>query len=67
MKLNIAAVLAPVLLCACAVQPKEFPVVASKKSPVELRAMQSRAFDTRYRPKTVRAVIATLQDLRVHD
>lgn len=42
-------------------QPKE--VLLSTKSPVELRAMQSRAFDTTDRIKMLRTVIATLQDL----
>ena len=42
---------------------KEPPVIASKKSPVELRAVQSRTFGTPDRNKTVRAVISTLQDL----
>lgn len=38
-------------------------VILSAKSPVELRAMQTRAFDTSDRPKMVRTIIATLQDL----
>jgi hypothetical protein len=38
-------------------------LVLSQKSPVELRAMQSRAFDTADRNKALRTVIATLQDL----
>lgn len=38
-------------------------VVLSTKSPVELRAMQARAFETGDRRKTLRAVVATLQDL----
>lgn len=36
--------------------------VLSSKSPVELRAMQTRAFDTTDRNKTLRTIIATLQD-----
>jgi hypothetical protein len=35
----------------------------SEKSPVELRAIQARIFDTADRTKTVRSIIATLQDL----
>lgn len=38
-------------------------VVLSKKSPVELRAMQARAFETSDQNKTLRTVIATFQDL----
>jgi hypothetical protein len=38
-------------------------VLLSQKSSVELRAMQSRAFDTTDRLGTLRTVIATLQDL----
>lgn len=38
-------------------------VVLSTKSPVELRAMQARAFETTDRDKTLRTVIATFQDL----
>jgi len=47
----------------CAGSQKELPVIASTKSPVELRTIQSRLFDTPERSKTVRTVIATLQDL----
>jgi hypothetical protein len=38
-------------------------VVMSTKPAVELRAMQTRAFETTDRYKTVRAVVSTLQDL----
>lgn len=38
-------------------------VMAVDKSQVELRAIQSRAFETNDRAQTVRTVIATLQDL----
>lgn len=38
-------------------------VLMSTKSAVELRAIQSRAFDTPDRYKTLRAVVASLQDL----
>lgn len=38
-------------------------IVLSKKSPVELRAMQARAFETSDQNKALRTVIATLQDL----
>jgi outer membrane lipopolysaccharide assembly protein LptE/RlpB len=38
-------------------------IMMSQKGAVELRAMQSRAFDTPDRYKTLRAIVATLQDL----
>ena len=47
----------------CTVVQREPPVIASTKSPLELRAMQSRLYDTGDRSKTVRTIIATLQDL----
>ena len=48
-------------LAACA--PQVPPVVMSTKSPLELRAMQARLFDTTDRSRMVRAVIGTLQDM----
>lgn len=38
-------------------------IMMSQKGAVELRSMQSRAFDTPDRYKTLRAIVATLQDL----
>jgi hypothetical protein len=38
-------------------------ILDTEQSQVQLRAIQSRAFDTTDRDKTLRAVIATLQDL----
>lgn len=38
-------------------------IMMSQKGSVELRAMQSRAFDTPDRYKTLRAIVSTLQDL----
>lgn len=38
-------------------------IMMSQKGAVELRAMQSRAFDTPDRYKTLRAIVSTLQDL----
>lgn len=60
-RLALAAVL-PLALAACQTdnQPK---LVLSAKSPVEMRAMQVRAFDTDDRNRTLRTVVATLQDL----
>lgn len=43
--------------------PNQPQLIMSTKGAVELRSMQSRAFDTTDRNKALRAVIATLQDL----
>jgi hypothetical protein len=51
-----------VSLAACQTAPRD-EIILSKKSPVELRVMQSRVFDTDDRKKTLRAAIAMLQDL----
>lgn len=60
--LRFAAVfVALTVLGACANQPPE--LIVSKKGAVELRAMQSRMFETGDRGKVFRAVIATFQDL----
>ena len=48
-------------LCACA--PSTHQVMATGESQVKLRAIQTRAFETTDREKTLRTVIATLQDL----
>jgi hypothetical protein len=55
------ALLAAGFLAAC--QPPQQKLILSTKSPVELRAMQARAFDTPDRYKTLRTVVYTLQDL----
>ena len=55
-----AAILAG--LAGCQVHNAE-QVMVSKKSAVELRAMQARAFETSDQNRILRAVIATLQDL----
>jgi hypothetical protein len=58
-----------ILLClgislnACATAGGEPPPILSKQSPVALRAMQIRAFDTTSKRRMIQAVIATLQDL----
>ena len=54
------AIAAAALLAACQTNQQ---AVLSTKSPVELRAIQARAFDMSDRNKALRAVIATLQDL----
>lgn len=56
---SIAALLP--LISACA--PTTRPVLENKDSEVRLRLIQSRVFDTPDENRTMRAVIATLQDL----
>jgi hypothetical protein len=51
------------VLMVCACTPSSSQVLASKESEVKLRSIQSRVFDTPDQNKTMRAVIATLQDL----
>jgi hypothetical protein len=50
-------------LSACATAGGEPPPILSKQSPVALRAMQIRAFDTPSKRRMTQAVIAALQDL----
>lgn len=59
---TIAIFVAAVGLSACATQNQQ-EVLLSKKPATELRAMQSRAFDTGDKSKVFRAVISTFQDL----
>lgn len=56
---SIAALL--LLVCACA--PATMPLVETTDSEVRLRSIQSRVFETPDQNRTMRAVIATLQDL----
>lgn len=58
----VLSVLIVGLLAACQTTRGD-QVMMSQKGAVELRAMQSRAFDTPDRYKTMRAIVATLQDL----
>ncbi len=51
------------LLAGCTAQPRPEAITLSTKSPIELRAIQARAFDTTDRNRTLRTVIAALQDL----
>lgn len=62
--LNTAAVslLALSLLAGCQTDSRD-QALATTESQVALRSFQSRAFDTTDREKTLRTVIATLQDL----
>ncbi len=59
---SLLAILAFIPLMACQTDSKQ-QVLATDKSQVELRAVQTRAFDTTDKNLTVRNVIATLQDL----
>ncbi len=49
------------LLCGCTTSERK--LLETEKGQVELRQIQSRAFDTTDREKTLRTVMATLQDL----
>jgi predicted RNA-binding protein with EMAP domain len=49
------------LLCGCATSDKQ--LLETEKGQVELREIQSRAFETTDREKTLRTIMATLQDL----
>jgi hypothetical protein len=55
-------VMALTTLAACQTDSRQ-QILAASKSPVALRAVQTRAFDTTDHNKTIRTVIATLQDL----
>lgn len=57
-----AALVLATLVGACATSSSPTEVL-SNKSAVELRTMQTRAFDTADRTATLRTIIATLQDL----
>jgi hypothetical protein len=57
----VAATMATVL-AACQTDSKQ-QILATSQSAVQLRSYQARAFDTTDRAKTLRTVIATLQDL----
>ena len=60
---NIAlTVLLALFLTACQTNSKD-QVLATSKSQVELRSFQTRAFDTNDKQKTLRTIMATLQDL----
>ncbi len=56
------ALLSGMLLAGCATNPA-LAVFDGAGSPVQLRSFQTRAFDTTDREKTLRTIIATMQDL----
>lgn len=58
----VAGIVVALLLAGCQTDSKQ-QVLYTDRSQVELRAVQTRAFDTTDRNLTVRNVIATLQDL----
>lgn len=60
--LALTAVLGVLLLSACQTDSRE-QLLKTGKSQVALRSIQSRVFDTSDRKKTLRTVIATMQDL----
>ena len=57
----ITALVSLLLLCGCETSDRK--LLETEKGQVELRQMQTRAFETTEREKTLRTVIATLQDL----
>src|SRR5262245_10950491 len=59
---SIGSVMAAVAVAACQSSSLQ-QVLATSQSAVQLRSYQARAFDTTDRLKTLRTVIATLQDL----
>lgn len=62
MRNKLTIILTTLLLAACVTDSKK-ELFTSTASEVQLRGFQSRAFDTTDREKTLRTVIATLQDL----
>ena len=62
MKIKLIVILISIFLASCVTDSKK-ELFSSTASEVQLRGFQSRAFDTTDREKTLRTVIATLQDL----
>lgn len=60
---RLAVVAVGILLSSACQTDSRQQVLATSASAVQLRSFQSRAFDTTDREKTLRTVIATLQDL----
>lgn len=58
---SVAAAMFLILLCGCATSDRR--LLETEKAQVELRQIQSRSFETNDREKTLRTVMATLQDL----
>jgi hypothetical protein len=62
-KILATVLLATVTLTGCETMKTRVMDSDTNKSAVQLRSIQSRAFETADKPKTLRTVIATLQDL----
>src|SRR5918996_1470945 len=58
---RIVALLRVLIIASCSTSKDK--ILEASSSAVELRSIQTRAFDTADREKTLRTVIATLQDL----
>ena len=63
MKKNYFFILIAVIVLASGCAPSTHQVMATGESQVQLRSIQTRAFDTVDRENTLRTIIATLQDL----
>lgn len=59
---SLAALGVVLMLAGCQTDSRQ-QILATTKSQVELRSFQTRAFDTTDKEKTLRTVMATLQDL----
>lgn len=60
---TMALLMGTALLLTACLQNSQDEIIGSNKSQVELRSIQSKAFDTTDQTQTLRSVIATLQDL----
>jgi PBP1b-binding outer membrane lipoprotein LpoB len=63
LSIGLAVVCSAIFLSGCETMQARVLDSSTNKSAVQLRSMQSRAFETTDRQKTMRTVIATLQDL----
>lgn len=63
LSVGLAVICSTLVLSGCETMQARVLDSSTNKSAVQLRSMQSRAFETTDRQKTMRTVIATLQDL----
>jgi hypothetical protein len=63
LSVGLAVICSALFLSGCETMQARVLDSSTNKSAVQLRSMQSRAFETTDRQKTMRTVIATLQDL----
>jgi PBP1b-binding outer membrane lipoprotein LpoB len=63
LSIGLAVICSALFLSGCETMQARVLDSSTNKSAVQLRSMQSRAFETTDRQKTMRTVIATLQDL----